>query len=102
MIVKDVTRFARRLDKACKKGKEVIGVDMCYVGSNAGVTIHIGSKTFAKHFDTYNIELVPYSDYPVRATSVVSGITYIALFSEADREKYGIDINGREESDGQS
>ena len=99
MIVKDVTRLAKELDKACRKGKEVIGVTLDYVGSNPGVMVHIDSGAFARRFKDYSVTMIPYSDYPVKATAVIDGITYTALFTELENKKYGINANGTEETE---
>lgn len=97
MIVKDVTRLAKRLDKACKKKGEVISVSLNYVGGELGVTVHMDSKAFARHFKKYTVSMVPFTDYPYKATTVVDGVTYFALFSQKGIEKYGVDINGTED-----
>lgn len=97
MIVKDVAKLAKKLDKACKKKGEVISVRLDYVGGELGVTVHMVSEAFARHFKKYTVYTVPCEDYPYRATAVVDGVTYLALFSQKGIKKYGIDINGMED-----
>lgn len=96
MIVKDVTRLAKELDKACKKGDEVLNLSIDYVGSRKGVTVHLTAEGFMHRFNTYTASA--WSEvFPCSVSAVIDGVTYLALLSQEEMKKYGIDISGTED-----
>lgn len=94
MIVKDVTRLARELDKACKKKGEIISMSLNYV-MDRGVEVHMTVSAFTKHFMTYTIS--EWSELYIRASTVVDGITYFALLDQDEVKRYGVYISGTED-----
>lgn len=95
MIVKDVTRLAKELDKACKKGQEVLGVNLDYVGDK-GIKVHMTAKAFIERFNEYTVSAQGYT-FLYRAANVIDGVTYFALLTQKEINEYGIDINGTED-----
>lgn len=96
MIIEDVTRLAKELEKACKKGNEALSLTIDYVGSKKGVTVHLTAEGFMNRFETYTASAW-LGGYPCCVSTVVNGVTYLALLDQKEMEKYGIDINGTED-----
>lgn len=99
MIVKDVTRLAKRLDRVCKLSGDVISVQFDYVGE-AGVVIHMLARDFMHHFSKCSIKAVwEQVIYRYMLYVVVDGVKYITIVDKDEIKKYGIDVNERGEED---
>lgn len=96
MIVKDVVSLAKKLYKACEKGEEILSVNLNYVGTGIDIEVHMKAEAFLNHFEKYTVATTPYTSYPYKATAVVDGVTFLALFTKKEAEKYDVAVNRTE------
>lgn len=100
MIVKDVTRLAKRLDRVCKLSGDVISVQFNYVSDEKCVVIHMPASCFIRHFSKCSIKAVwEQIIYRYMLYVVVDGVKYITIVDKDEIKKYGIDVNERGEED---
>lgn len=65
----------------------------CFLGINSEGHIHLNSEDFINTFVTYDMSYMgdEYS-FPYRLSTNYNGVTFEALFSKKELERYGIQI----------